>query len=332
MSENFRALIIEQPEPKQFTRRVGERSMDDLPEGDLVIKVQYSSLNYKDALSASGNPGVSRNFPHTPGIDAAGTVVSGPDGFNEGDEVIAIGFDLGMNTPGGYGEYIRIPAGWAVHKPAGLTLREAMIVGTAGFTAAQSVDALQTAGVKPEDGPIAVTGATGGVGSVAIAILSKLGYNIVAFTGKIESESPFLTSLGAGEIKHRSELAEAGGRPMLRETYAGAIDTVGGAPLSNLLKQLKYGGAATCCGLVAGASFESSVFPFILRGVSLLGIDSVECPLSEKQRIWDKVASVYKLDNLEELSREVGLDDISDEIDKILKGGQTGRVLVNLAK
>ncbi len=331
MSENFRALIIEQPEPKQFTRRVGERSMDDLPEGDLVIKVQYSSLNYKDALSAIGNPGVSRNFPHTPGIDAAGTVVSGPDGFNAGDEVIAIGFDLGMNTPGGYGEYIRIPAGWAVHKPAGLTLREAMIVGTAGFTAAQSVDALQTAGVKPEDGPIAVTGATGGVGSVAIAILSKLGYEIVAFTGKIESATPFLTGLGASEIKHRSELAEEGGRPMLRETYAGAIDTVGGAPLSNLVKQLKYGGAATCCGLVAGASFESSVFPFILRGVSLLGIDSVECPLSEKQRIWDKVATVYKLDNLEELSREVGLDGVSDEIDKILKGGQTGRVLVNLA-
>ncbi len=332
MSESFRALIIEQPEPKQFTRRVGERSMADLPEGDLVIKVQYSSLNYKDALSASGNPGVSRNFPHTPGIDAAGTVVSGPDGFNAGDEVIAIGFDLGMNTPGGYGEFIRIPAGWAVHKPAGLTLREAMIIGTAGFTAAQSVDALQTAGVKPSDGPIAVTGATGGVGSVAIAILAKLGYQTVAFTGKTESAAEFLTSLGATEIKHRSELGEENKRPVLRETYAGAVDTVGGLPLTNLLKQIKYGGATTCCGLVAGASFESSVFPFILRGVSLLGIDSVECPLSEKQRIWNKVAGDYKLDNLEELSREVGLDQVSDEIDTILKGGQTGRVLVNLAK
>ena len=331
MSESFRALIIEQPEPKKFTRRVGERTMEHLPDGDLVIKVQYSSLNYKDALSAIGNPGVSRNFPHTPGIDAAGTVVSGPEGFNVGDEVIAIGFDLGMNTPGGYGEYIRIPAGWAVHKPAGLTLREAMIVGTAGFTAAQSVDALQNAGVRPEDGPIAVTGATGGVCSVAIAILAKHGYQVVAFTGKKEEAADFLTSLGASEIKHRSEISEAGGRPILRETYAGAVDTVGGVPLTNLLKQIKYGGAATCCGLVAGASFESSVFPFILRGVSLLGIDSVECPLSEKQRIWDKVADTYKLDNLESLSREVGLDQLSDEIDKILKGGQTGRVLVNHA-
>ncbi len=331
MSEKFRALIIEKTEPKTFTRRVGERTMADLPEGELVIKVQYSSLNYKDALSAIGNPGVSRNFPHTPGIDAAGTVVSGPDGFNPGDEVIAIGFDLGMNTPGGYGEYVRIPAGWAVHKPAGLTLREAMIMGTAGFTAAQSVDALVTAGIKPEDGPIAITGATGGVGSVAVSILSKLGYSVVAFTGKTEEAADFLTSQGATEIKHRSELAEDNGRPMLRETYAGGIDTVGGIPLSNLLKQTKYGGAVTCCGLVAGASFESSVFPFILRGVSLLGIDSVECPLSEKQRIWDKVATDYKLDSLEALSREVGLEGVSDEIDKILKGGQTGRVLVNLS-
>lgn len=332
MSESFRAIIIEKEEPKTFTRHIGERTLNDLPEGDLTIKVQYSSLNYKDALSAIGNPGVSRNFPHTPGIDAAGTIVAGTADFNEGDEVIAIGFDLGMNTPGGYGEYIRIPAGWAVHKPDGLTLREAMILGTAGFTAAQSVDALQTAGVQPEDGPIAVTGATGGVGSVALAILSKLGYTTHAFTGKTEAAADFLTNLGADEIKHRSEISEDGGRPMLRETYAGAVDTVGGVPLSNLLKQIKYGGATTCCGLVAGASFESSVFPFILRGVSLLGIDSVECPLAEKQRIWNKLANEYKLDNLEELSNEIGLDGVSDEIDKILKGGQTGRVLVNLSK
>lgn len=329
MSETFRALIIEKTEPKTFTRHVGERTMADLPEGDLVIQVQYSSLNYKDALSAIGNPGVSRNFPHTPGIDAAGTVVSGPEGFNAGDEVIVTGYDLGMNTAGGYGQFIRIPAKWVIRKPDGLTLREAMILGTAGITAAQSVDALETAGVKPEDGPIAVTGATGGVGSVAVAILAKRGYTVHAYTGKPEAAS-FLTSLGAAEIKNRSEMNDVSGKPMLRETIAGAVDTVGGNPLSTLMKQVKYGGAVTCCGLVAGASFESSVFPFILRGISLLGIDSVEAALTEKQRIWDRLASDFKLDNLEELSREIGLDGLSDEIDTILKGGQTGRVLVNL--
>ncbi|MFT5193665.1 MAG: acrylyl-CoA reductase (NADPH) [Cellvibrionaceae bacterium] len=330
MTETFRALIIEKNEPKTFTRHVGERSMNDLPEGDLIIKVQFSSLNYKDALSAIGNPGVSRNFPHTPGIDAAGTVVNDSDGFKAGDEVIVTGYDLGMNTSGGYGEFIRIPSKWAIHKPESLTLREAMILGTAGFTAAQSVDALETAGVKPEDGPIAVTGATGGVGSVAVAILAKRGYTIHAYSGKADAAG-FLTNLGAAEVKHRDEMNDDSGRPMLRETFAGAVDTVGGNPLSTLLKQIKYGGAVTCCGLVAGGSFESSVFPFILRGVSLLGIDSVEAPLAEKQRIWDRLAADYMLDNLEELSREIGLDGLSDEIDTILKGGQTGRILVNLA-
>ena len=330
MSESFRALIIEKSEPKTFTRHVGERTLADLPEGDLVIKVEYSSLNYKDALFAIGNPGVSRNFPHTPGIDAAGTVVSGPDGFNAGDEVIVTGYDLGMNTAGGYGGMIRIPSEWVIRKPDNLTLREAMILGTAGVTAAQSVDALETAGVMPEDGPIAVTGATGGVGSIAVAILKKRGYTVHAYTGKTDA-ADFLTSLGATEVKHRDEMNDDSGRPILRETIAGAVDTVGGNPLTTLLKQTKYGGAVTCCGLVAGASFESSVFPFILRGVSLLGIDSVEAALAEKQRIWDRLASDFKLDNLEELSREAGLDDLSDEIDKILKGEQTGRVLVNVS-
>lgn len=330
MSETFRALIIEQPEPKKFTRRVGERTLADLPEGDLVIEVKYSSLNYKDALSAIGNPGVSRNFPHTPGIDAAGIVVSGPEGFHAGDEVIVTGYDLGMNTAGGYGGLLRIPSEWVIRKPAALSLRESMILGTAGITAAQSVDALETAGVKPEDGPIAVTGATGGVGSIAVAILKKRGYTVHAYTGKSDA-ADFLTRLGAAEVKHRDEMNDESGRPILRESIAGAIDTVGGNPLASLLKQTKYGGAVTCCGLVAGSNFESSVFPFILRGISLLGIDSVEASLAEKQRIWDRLAGDFKLDHLEELSREIGLNELSDEIDKILKGGQTGRVLVNVA-
>ncbi|MEM7800119.1 MAG: YhdH/YhfP family quinone oxidoreductase, partial [Chloroflexota bacterium] len=274
--------------------------------------------------------GVTRSFPHTPGVDAAGVVEASSNAeFSAGDEVIVIGFDLGMNTSGGYGEYVRVPAGWVVKKPESLSLRESMIYGTAGFTAAQSVDALVQAGVKPEDGPIGVSGATGGVGSVAVAILAKLGYQVVAYTGKLD-QTDFLTGLGAAEVKDRSELNDESGRPMLRGTLAAAIDTVGGDPLSTLLKTTKYGGAVTCCGLVAGASFTSSVFPFILRGVSLLGIDSVECPLAEKKRIWSLISSDYKLDQLDSMSREIGLDGLADEIQLILKGGQRGRVLVKL--
>ena len=331
MTQNFSAFIVEELEPKQFTHRVGERSISDLPEGDVLIKVAYSSLNYKDGLSASGNRGVTRNFPHTPGIDAAGTVEASTNpAFAVGDEVIAIGFDLGMNTSGGYGQYIRVPAGWVVKRPENLSLRESMIMGTAGFTAAQSVDALvKRAGIQPGDGPIAVTGATGGVGSVSVAILGMLGYEVVAYTGKLD-ETDFLKSLGAAEVKHRDEMNDDSGRPMLKGVLAGAIDTVGGNPLTSLLKSIKYGGAVTCCGLVAGPSFTSSVFPFILRGVSLLGIDSVEAPLAEKERIWNLIAEHWKVDTLDTLVKEVDLPRLGAEIDLILKGKQRGRVLVNL--
>ncbi len=226
--KTFNALIVEQPEKKTFTRRIGTRSIDELPEGDLLIKVHYSSLNYKDALSATGNPGVTREFPHTPGIDAAGEVVEcSSAAFAPGDKVLVTGYDLGMETDGGYGQYIRIPSAWVVKLPAGLSLKESMILGTAGFTAALSVWKMVQAGVKPGDGDILVTGATGGVGSIAVAILAKAGYRVIAATGKA-SEKDYLTSLGAAEIIGRDEVLAGSERPMMKTRWAGVVDAVGG--------------------------------------------------------------------------------------------------------
>ena len=327
---SFKALLVEKQEDKSFTRGVTERSLDDLPNGPLLIKVEYSSLNYKDALSATGNPGVSRNFPHTPGIDAAGKVVScDDDRFKEGDEVIITGFDLGMNTPGGFGEYIRIPSEWAVAKPDSLSLRESMVIGTAGFTAGLSVQGLIEHGLTPDKGDVLVTGATGGVGSVAVALLAKAGFSVVACTGKKEHES-FLKTLGASKVITRDELLENRERPMLKEQYAGAVDTVGGEYLAQAIKATQYGGSVTCCGLTASADLDVSVFPFILRGVSLLGIDSVQCPMPPRLRLWDKLASEWKLECLDDLTEEVSLDDVSQKVDAILKGELSGRTLVKL--
>ena len=326
----FNALLVEKQEDKSFTRNVTQRSLDDLPDGTLLIHVHYSSLNYKDALSAIGNPGVSRNFPHTPGIDAAGTVVSCDDNrFKKGDEVIVTGYDLGMNTAGGFGEYIRIPSDWALAKPDGLTLREAMVIGTAGFTAGLSLQGLVENGVTPDKGDILVTGATGGVGSVAVALLAKAGFSVVACTGKKEHES-FLKNLGASKVITRGELLENKERPMLKEQYAGAVDTVGGEYLAQAVKATQYDGTVTCCGLTASADLNVSVFPFILRGVSLLGIDSVQCPMPPRERLWGKLADEWKLECLDDLTEEVTLSEVNGKIDAILKGQISGRTLVKV--
>lgn len=326
----FKALLVEKAEDKTFTRSVVERNIDELPQGNLLIRVSYSSLNYKDALSASGNPGVTRNFPHTPGIDAAGTVVSCDDNtFSQGDEVIVTGYDLGMNTAGGFAQYIRIPSKWAVAKPEGLTLKEAMVLGTAGFTAGLSVQAIVENNVSPEDGEILVTGATGGVGSVAVALLTQAGFNVVACTGK-DSQADFLKSLGASRVITRDTMLENKERPMLKEQYAGVVDTVGGEFLAQAIKSTQYGGVVTCCGLTASAQLDVSVFPFILRGVSLLGIDSVECPMAPRLRLWDKLAGDWKLNLLDSLTTEVGLDALDEKINDILKGQLFGRTIVNV--
>lgn len=328
MSKQFKAMIVEKQEDKTFTRKMGTRSIDDLPEGPLLIKVQYSSLNFKDALSATGNPGVTRNFPHTPGIDAAGEVVEDASGtFKAGDQVIVTGWDLGMNTAGGYGEYIRIPAEWAIALPAGLTLRDCMILGTAGFTAGMSVHALAES-VAPDAGEILVTGATGGVGSVAVAILAKAGYTVVAVTGKAD-QAEFLKGLGATEVISREALMENSARPMMKERWAGAVDVVGGEMLAAVLKSTRYSGTVTCCGLVGSPELPVNVFPFILRGVSLLGIDSVQCPTELRLAVWKKLASDWKVD-LEALVSEVPVAEVEDSIQSILKGGLRGRVLVKV--
>ena len=325
----FSALQVRENAAGQFEQVIVQRDTDELPVGELLVRVKYSSLNYKDALSASGNRGVTKSFPHTPGIDAAGVVeASSVAEFAVGDEVIVTGYDLGMNTAGGFAQYIRIPASWALKRPKGLSLREAMVLGTAGLTAALCVDKLEQAGVTPDAGPILVTGATGGVGSIAVVLLSTLGYRVAAATGKAE-QAEFLKSLGAQEIVARSQLQEGSERPMLKEQWGGAVDTVGGDILCNVLKALRYGGSAACCGLTAGVGFQGSVLPFILRGVNLLGVDSVELPLVVKASMWDRLSLQWKL-NLDALVTEVTLPQLPQAIAQILAGKQVGRVLVRL--
>jgi len=330
MSTRFKAFRVEESEPKQFTRRVVERDIDDLPEGDLLVRVAYSSLNFKDALSSVGNKGVTRKFPHTPGIDAAGSVVScADDSFQTGDQVLVTGFDLGMNTSGGFGQYIRIPAKWALALPAGLTAREAMALGTAGLTAGLSIQALVDAGVTPQSGDILVTGATGGVGSLATEILARAGYRAVASTGKT-SEHDFLTGLGAAEVVDRQAVTENVDKPMLSERWAGVVDCVGGETLAAALKSTCYGGTVTCCGLVGSPDLPVNVFPFILRGVSLLGIDSVECAMETRRQVWGQLAGPWKPEQGIAQAEECGLEGLEEKINLMLKGQLRGRTVVKL--
>jgi len=330
-STHFKALIVEETAPRQFSRRIGERTVDGLPPGELLIRVAWSSLNYKDALSATGNPGVSRNFPHTPGIDAAGIVADCSDGsFNIGQQVLVTGYDLGMNTSGGFGQYIRVPSAWGVPLPEGLTLRESMVLGTAGFTAALSVLKLSAGGVTPDQGDILVTGASGGVGSIAVALLAKIGYRVTASTGKMAEEA-FLKGLGASEVMQRDELLQGAERPLLKERWAGVLDVVGGDTLAAAIKSTRYGGSVTCCGLVGSADLKMNVFPFILRGVSLLGIDSVQCKMELRRQVWQKLATEWKLENLEDAVHEITLEGLEGAIQAMLRGESKGRIVVNLA-
>lgn len=320
----FRALLVEKTDDG-FTREVVDRDVSELPDGDVLVDVRYSSLNYKDALSATGNPGVTRRFPHTPGIDAAGVVLeSSSNEFSAGDEVIVIGYDLGMNTPGGFGRRIRVPSGWVVPRPEGLSLHQSMVLGTAGFTAALCVDKLVHAGMTPDGGPVLVTGATGGVGSVAVMLLTKLGYRVTAVTGKPEQHD-FLRSLGASEFLSRDEARQGADRPLLEERWGGVVDTVGGEILFNAVKSLRYGCSLAACGLVDSPRIPATVLPFILRNVNLLGVDSVELPRARKAEVWERLAGPWKLEGLESLEEALTLDTLSDAIDRILAGTMVGR-------
>ena len=325
----FKALIAEELAEKKFTMGIKEKSIKDLPDGEVLIEVKYSSLNYKDALSASGNKAVTRKYPHTPGIDAAGVVKESLSGdFREGDHVIVTGYDLGMNTSGGFGQFIRVPSSWVVKLPAGMSLKESMVYGTAGFTAAMSVYEISES-VKPEVGEILVTGATGGVGSISIAILSQLGYSVVAVSGKPEAED-FLAGLGAKERISRDETTGTSGRPLLRERWGGVVDAVGGEILATAIKSTRSRGTVTCCGNVSSPNLPLNVFPFILRGVKLIGIDSQNCPMNHRLQVWRKLSQEWKCPQLENIFKEISLEQLQDNIDLILKGMQQGRVIVNL--
>ena len=331
MTSTFRALEASETEGK-FSLKIVEKNVADLPEGDLLVKVDLSSLNYKDAMSASGMPGVTRNYPHTPGIDAVGKITeSRVADFKEGDEVIVTGYDLGMNTSGGFGEYIRVPSNWAVHLPKGLTAKQSMSLGTAGLTAGLSIHALDSfreyTGLKNTKS--VVSGATGGVGSISVMLLSRLGSEVTAVTGK-NDQSDFLHTIGASSILSREELAETARKPIGKSLWDVGVDVASGEILSLLLTSLSPGGAIACSGLVGGPSFESSIFPFILRGNALIGIDSVEIPLKNKDHIWEHFAHDWVLEGLDKLTKEVSLDNLEVEIESILSGNQVGRVLVKI--
>ncbi len=323
----YRALITSEKN-KSFINSIQEREIADLPDNDTLIKVKYSSLNYKDALSASGNKGVTRNYPHTPGIDAAGIIeeTTGKK-FKPGDEVIVTGYDLGMNTFGGFGEYIKVPQEWIVKKPENITLSESMAFGTAGLTAGLCLRKLLLHGLKPEDGDVFVSGVTGGVGLISLMLFKKLGFSVSAITGKLDQEE-FLKNLGASQVIDRNSLDLDLISPLQKPLYSGGIDAVGGKILSNLICSTSQRAAIACCGMVGGLNLDTSIFPFILRGLSLFGIDSAESLIDVKDEIWNNFSSNWKLENIDEHIKDISLEHLPDEIEKILRGEQIGRVRI----
>ena len=324
----FKAFRVEE-ENEKFISAVKEIPFEVIEEGEILIKVHYSSLNYKDALSASGNKGVTRNYPHTPGIDAVGTVVSTTSNkFKIDQEVIVTSYDLGMNTNGGFAEYVKVPENWVVKLPKGLSMKEAMIIGTAGLTAGMSVLRLIET-VKPTDGTIVVSGATGGVGSVSVMILNKLGYKVAAITGK-EAEKQYLLDLGATEVILRKDFEEMQNRPLLKPLFAGGIDTVGGVILENIIKSINPLGVVTACGNAASIKLELTVFPFILRGVSLIGIDSQNYPMNYREQVWNKLADEWKIENLDNNCTTINIDVLSENLNLMLEGKLKGRTVLRL--
>ena len=330
LPDTFRCYLVNRDPDGNVSGSIAERSLDELPQGDVLIRVDYSSLNYKDALAATGNLGVNKEFPHIPGVDAAGTVASsGVYEFVNGDPVLVTGFDMGANRWGGFAEYVSVPQDWIVPLPEGLSLRESMMLGTAGLTAGFCVHELVTHDVTPDRGEVVVTGASGGVGSVAVALLAKLGYQVVAVTGKTSAHD-YLKGLGAAEILSRDELLDSGDKPLLSGRWAGAVDAAGGAILSTVLRAVRPGGCVAACGNAAGAELQMTVYPFILRGVTLAGIDAAFCPIPLRHQTWGRLAGPWKLDCLEQIARFVDLADLPDSFDEILAGRITGRLAVTV--
>lgn len=337
--ETFRCYWVTKSDDGEIRAEIAQRPLDELPAGDVLIRVAYSSLNYKDALAATGHPGVNKQFPHIPGVDAAGRIATGRIAAGGTDDaanglaplapVLVTGFDMGANRWGGWAEYVRVPREWVVPLPPGMTLRDSMILGTAGFTAGLCVDALQKHGVEPDSGEVVVTGASGGVGSFAVALLAKLGYHVAAVTGKAASHE-YLRKLGAAQILSREEVDDRSGKPLLSGRWAGAVDTVGSNILSTILRATRHGGCVAACGLTAGSDLPVTVYPFILRGVALTGIDAAWGPIPLRHEIWRRLAGPWKLDNLAETARFTELDELAADINTILAGRITGRVVVTI--
>jgi acrylyl-CoA reductase (NADPH) len=326
----YKAFEVREETEKKFVGAIVEKSALELVEGSVSIEVHYSSVNYKDALSASGSKAVTREYPHVPGIDAAGTVLASTDSnFAVGDEVVVTGYDLGMNTAGGFGQQATVPGGWVTKLPVGLSLHDSMVLGTAGLTAGLCVNKLLLNGITPESGKVLVTGATGGVGIIACALLVKLGFEVVASTGKL-AEAAKLTALGVSEVISREAFSEENPRPMLKESYAAAVDVAGGATLVNVIKSLSYGGSVAACGLVDSPALSATVLPFILRGVNLLGVDSVELPLDQKQQIWNLFANEWALTDIDSLAETIVLAELPAVLAKVLAGGAIGRYVLDL--
>ncbi len=329
INQQFNALFVDKTDT-DFTIGVKKITTDDLPEGDVTIKVAYSSVNYKDGLASIPDGRIVSSYPFIPGIDLAGTVISSDDNrFREGDQVIVTGYGLGVSHFGGFSQYARVPADWIVRLPDGLTLKEAMVFGTAGFTAALSVHRLEENGLHPDKGPVLVTGATGGVGSLAVAMLVKKGYEVVASTGK-EAEHEYLKTLGVSSIIHRSELTPGEIRSLGKQRWAGAIDPVGGNTLAYIISTMQYGGSVAVSGLTGGVEVPTTVHPFILRSVNVLGIDSVNCPMDIRIPLWKRMASDLKPNRLLDIQKEIMLQDLPQSLSLILQGKMRGRVIVKM--
>jgi acrylyl-CoA reductase (NADPH) len=330
MADNFAALVLSESDGK-VGKEVQGLTISDLPEGDVLVRVEYSGVNYKDGMVVNGIGGLVRTYPHVPGIDFAGEVEeSSHPRYVMGDKVVLTGWRVGEAHWGGYAQKARVNGDWLVPLPEGLSTKQAMAVGTAGLTSMLCIMALEDHGLTASGGPVLVTGAAGGVGSIAVSILARLGYEVGASTGR-EAQHEYLKSLGATTIVARSDLSEPNKRPLESETWAGAIDTVGSTTLARVLAQVKYGGSVAACGLAGGPKLEVTVLPFLLRGVNLLGIESVMQPFENRVRVWDRVASDLPHDKLEEMTEVIGLSGVAEAASSILSGQVRGRLLVNLS-
>ena len=329
MADNFKAFVLGESDGK-VSNEIQKLTSSDLPEGDVLVRVEYSDVNYKDGMVVNGIGGLVRNYPHVPGIDFAGVVEeSSHSRYAAGDKVVLTGWRVGEVHWGGYAQKARVNGDWLVPLPEGLSSKQAMAVGTAGLTSMLCVMALEDHGLTPSDGPVLVTGAAGGVGSVAVSILARLGYEVGASTGR-EAQHEYLKSLGATTLVARSDLSESNKRPLESETWAGAIDTVGSTTLARVLAQVKYGGSVAACGLAGGPKLEVTVLPFLLRGVNLLGIDSVMQPFENRVRVWDRIASDLPHEKLEKMTEVIGLSGVAEAASSILSGQVRGRLVVEL--